>query len=437
MANDWPEFSLGELCSLITDGKHGDCENEANSGFYFLSVKDVLDGRLVYDNARQIAERDFLETHRRTNLEPGDILFTNTGTIGRMAIARDEPKTYRTTFQKSVAILKPRRDLIDPHFLYYLLHFDNDKLSDFAAGTTQKNLLLKDFRSFAVRVPSLREQRAIAHILGTLDDKIELNRRMNETLEAMARAIFKSWFVDFDPVRAKAEGRNPGLPTSIADLFPDSFEDSELGKIPKGWRLCKVGDLGRITTGKTPSTKIEGNFGGELPFLTPSDMDSRIAISSTGRYLSKQGGESVRSARIPAGAIAVSCIGSDMGKVVITGRESVTNQQINSITVDNTSHREYLLFNLRDRKDEIRSLGSGGSAVPILNKAAFSRLTVLRPHQAILEAYHCLVCPMLSLIAFNIREAEELATLRDTLLPKLLSGEIRVNEADKADQTFL
>ncbi|MGH8772560.1 MAG: restriction endonuclease subunit S, partial [Burkholderiales bacterium] len=218
MAGEWQQFTLGELCSLITDGKHGDCENEFGSGYFFLSVKDVFDNRLVYENARQITEHDFLETHRRTNLEPGDVLFTNTGTIGRMAIAPDDLRTRRTTFQKSVAILKPRRNLVEPHFLYYTLKFDNGRLSEFAAGTTQKNLLLKDLRSFEVRVPKLSEQRAIAHILGTLDDKIELNRRMNETLEAMARALFKSWFVDFDPVRAKAEGCDPGLPQPLADL---------------------------------------------------------------------------------------------------------------------------------------------------------------------------------------------------------------------------
>ena len=234
MAGEWSKIMLGDLCSLITDGKHGDCEDQANSGFYFLSVKDVVNNRLVYENARQITKRDFSETHRRTNLEPGDVLFTNTGTIGRMAIAQDDPKTYRTTFQKSVAILKPKRDLIDPYFLYYLLHFDNAKLSDFAAGTTQKNLLLKDLRGFTVQVPSLHEQCAIVHILGTLDDKIELNRRMNETLEAMARAIFQSWFVDFDPVRGKTEGLDPGLLKDVVDLFPDRLVDSELGEIPEG-----------------------------------------------------------------------------------------------------------------------------------------------------------------------------------------------------------
>src|SRR5437868_11283724 len=140
MVDDWNESTLNELCSLITDGKHGDCENQPNSGYFFLSVKDVIDNSLRYDDARQITERDFAETHRRTNLEPGDVLFTNTGTIGRMAIAPDDPKTYRTTFQKSVAILKPIKEAIQSRFLYYSLKAKNADLSSFAAGTTQVNL---------------------------------------------------------------------------------------------------------------------------------------------------------------------------------------------------------------------------------------------------------------------------------------------------------
>ena len=171
MMDEWQHLTLGEICSLITDGKHGNCTNEANSGYFFLSVKDVFDNRLVYDNARQIKEEDFLETHRRTNLESGDILFTNTGTIGRMAIVPEDPRTKRTTFQKSVAILKPKRNLVIPHYLYYTLKFNNKRLSELAEGTTQKNLLLKDFRTFDVKIPPLPKQLTITHILRTLDYK--------------------------------------------------------------------------------------------------------------------------------------------------------------------------------------------------------------------------------------------------------------------------
>jgi len=113
MVGEWKKIMLKELCILITDGKHGDCKDDADSGFYFLGVKDVLDNRLVIDNAQQITKEDFLENHQQTNLEPGDVLFTNTGTIGRMAIASSDPRTFRTIFQKRVAILKPRRDLLN------------------------------------------------------------------------------------------------------------------------------------------------------------------------------------------------------------------------------------------------------------------------------------------------------------------------------------
>jgi type I restriction enzyme S subunit len=132
-----------------------------------------------------------------------------------------------------------------------------------------------------VAVPPLREQCAIAHILGTLDDKIELNRRMNETLEAMARALFKSWFVDFDPVRAKAEGRDPGLPKPLADLFPDSFEDSELGDIPKRWTVWRVADIGSVICGKTPSTQVSKYYGDDVPFITIPDMHGKIFATAT------------------------------------------------------------------------------------------------------------------------------------------------------------
>ena len=243
MASSWPRLTLHSICNLITDGKHGDCVNQPDSGFFFLSVKDVVGGRLQYDGARQITEADFQETHRRTNLEPGDVLYTNTGTIGRMAIAPDDPRTYRTTFQKSVAILKAKREVVDPRFLYYALQDENAVLSELASGTTQKNLLIKDFKSFKVAVPTLNEQRRITDILGALDDKIDLNRQMNETLETMARAIFKDWFVDFGPTRAKMEGRKPYLSPELWALFPDRLDDE--GR-PEGWSFDTLSEYATL-----------------------------------------------------------------------------------------------------------------------------------------------------------------------------------------------
>jgi type I restriction enzyme S subunit len=165
----WVEVSLGSVCKSITDGKHADCENDAGSGYFFLSAKDVKNELLNFESARQITQSDFEETHRRTNLEPGDLLITNSGTIGRMAIAPNDPRTFRTTFQKSVAILKPRKGVIDGVYAYFCLMSGLSRLVGVSAGTAQKNLLIRDLREYTFRMPeSLDEQQSIAGILVTL-----------------------------------------------------------------------------------------------------------------------------------------------------------------------------------------------------------------------------------------------------------------------------
>ena len=145
--------NLGELCSLITDGKHGDCQDELDSGYYFVSVKDLSNGEIFYNKARQITKKDFEETHRRTNLCYGDILITNAGTIGRMAIVKDLPQTTKTTFQKSVAILKPKNGISKSYYLYLLVKYHLKDIIDLAGGSTQSNLLLGDLRNFEIKYP--------------------------------------------------------------------------------------------------------------------------------------------------------------------------------------------------------------------------------------------------------------------------------------------
>jgi type I restriction enzyme, S subunit len=188
---------LEDICSQITDGKHGDCNNEEGSGYYFLSCKDVTNGKLNYENARQITKEDFIDTHRRTKLETNDLLITNSGTIGRMAIAPHDELTYRTTFQKSVAILKPIESKVSPRFLYYLLHADLKRLISFAGGTAQKNLLLRDLRAFEIKLIDFDLQQKIATILSAYDDLIENNTRRIAILEEMNQMIYREWFVKF------------------------------------------------------------------------------------------------------------------------------------------------------------------------------------------------------------------------------------------------
>ncbi len=195
----WVEKLLEEVCQQITDGKHGDCQNEDGSGFYFLSAKDVKGGTLNYENARQITRSDFEETHRRTRLEPEDILITNSGTIGRMAIAPLDERTYRTTFQKSVAILKLIKPLIDNRFAFYCLSSGLARFEGLSAGTAQKNLLLRDLRGYHFSLPeSLDEQRMIVEKLDALASETQrlesLYQRKLTALDALKKSLLHQAF---------------------------------------------------------------------------------------------------------------------------------------------------------------------------------------------------------------------------------------------------
>ena len=422
--NEWPQFTLGELCSLITDGKHGDCQDQPHSGFYFLSVKDILGNRLVYDNARQITERDFSETNRRTNLQPGDILFTNTGTIGRIAIAGDDPRTYNTTFQKSVAILKARRELIEPDFLYYLLHFENTRLSEFAAGTTQKNLLLKDIRTFEVKVPPLPEQQAIAHVLGTLDDKIEQNRRMNRTLEEMARAIYQDWFVDFGPTRAKMEGLHPYLPPELWDLFPEQIVDSEFGEIPDGWENGALSDSVEILSGGTPRTSVSEYWGGNVLWYTPKDAPdlSDIFVLTTERSITMAGVTNSSTQVLPAGTTVISARGT-VGRLACLGLPMAMNQTCYGIRGASGYPDYFTYWNVRNTVQDLQARTHGTVFDTITRDTFKIAKSVLVPTE-VAEAFETIVYPLMGRILGNLFESLRLTGLRDTLLPPLISGKL-------------
>ena len=186
--DSWRAEKLEDICAQITDGKHGDCQDERNSGFYFLSCKDVSNGKLNYEGARQITKADFLDTHRRTKFEPSDVLITNSGTIGRMALAPNNELTHRTTFQKSVAILKPTASHVAPNFLYYALQSDIHRLIEFAGGTAQKNLLLRDLRGFEIRVPPLIEGfNNLCLNLSAIQDVLKSHYFVGKTLTAVGK----------------------------------------------------------------------------------------------------------------------------------------------------------------------------------------------------------------------------------------------------------
>lgn len=314
--------------------------------------------------------------------------------------------------------------------MYALSELD---ISGYLTGSTMPKLTQGNMNRIRLSIPPLPEQRAIAHILGTLDDKIELNRRMNETLEEMARALFKSWFVDFAPVRAKMEGRDTGLPKHIADLFPDRMVDSELGEIPEGWEAKMIGNLASIMGGTTPSTKERQYWEhGSHCWATPKDLSDLRApvLLDTQRKITDSGLSKIGSGLLPKGTILLSSR-APIGYLAITEIPVAINQGfIAMLPVEKVSNL-FLLYWCEAYQEEIVNYANGSTFLEI-SKGNFRKISIATPSMHVMEAFDSFVRPLFNDIVSNLNASGILNTLRDALLPRLISGKIRVSKAEKS-----
>lgn len=364
---------------------------------------------------------------------PGDLMFTQRGTLGQVSIVPSNKYDRYVVSQSQMKItVDPNK--ADVHFLYYLFNSPEQlqyiRNSSIQTGVPHTNLGI--LKKTPVKIPPLVMQKKIASILTALDDRITLLRETNTTLEAIAQALFKSWFVAFDPVHAKQQGREPeGMDASTAALFPDSFEESELGLVPMGWRVGKVADIGEVICGKTPPTSDTTNYGDDVPFITIPDMHNLLAVTSTNRSLSILGANTQKKKTLPAGSICVSCIAT-AGLVVRVTTPSQTNQQINSVVPFSKWGKSFPLFTLRRIGDAVRAGGSGGSVFHNLNKSGFEQLQVLFTSEHLALAFDDVVEPLIEKIIANQKQAQTLANLRDTLLPRLISGQLRLPDSTPA-----
>jgi type I restriction enzyme S subunit len=346
--------------------------------------------------------------------------------MGKVAI-----NSAKGVTNQQINTIIPNTSLVDPQYLYYQLLPRKRELQLLASGGSAQPILNKSqFSEIKIALPSIATQKSIAQILGTLDDKIEFNQKTNQTLEDIAKAIFQCWFVDFDPVREKVEGRPTKLPDEINNFFPSEFVESELGEIPKDWEIKKISDFGKVICGKTPSTKVVENFNGEFPFITIPDMRSGITSLKTERTLTKLGANELTGKMLPEGSICVSCIATP-GLVTITSTNSFTNQQINSIIPNNKNHKEFLFFSMLGLESVIKSNGGGGSVFTNLNTSKFKLLPIIKPSENLINKFSEISNSILEKIIINQRQSSILMTIKETLLPKLISGELQIPDAEK------
>ena len=424
-ASEWDSAPLEDLVNNILD-RRGVTPRKLGSDFVsaghrVISAK-VIKGRrldLAADESRFVDAVTY-QKWMKSPLLADDVILTSEAPVGEPAyVAQD----VEWCLGQRLFGIRTNKTKLHGRFLYYALQSEevlHDLLSR-ATGTTVQGIRQTELKRVVIPLPPLHEQRAIAYILGTLDDKIELNRRMNETLEAMARALFKSWFVDFDPVRAKMDGRDTGLPKDIADLFPDRMADSELGEIPEGWTVGTLGDIAA-----SPRRGIDpARVASDTPYIGLEHMPRRsVALADWGRAGSVSSNKSAFENR----DILFGKLRPYFHKVGIAPVNGVCSTDIVVLDARTPRWSAFVLACVSSSGFVgYTSQTSTGTKMPRTSWHTMSRYELCQPTDSVATAFQRVVSSMLERIVANVHESRTLGVLRDALLPKLVSGELRVN----------
>ena len=349
------------------------------------------------------------------------------GKIARYQAQGSRQKGHGST---EFIVIRGRPIITDNDFAYYLTQWEEVRkyaIGQMTGTSGRQRVPVDSLDHLTVPLPPLPEQRAIAHILGTLDDKIELNRRMNRTLEEMARAIFQDWFVDFGPVRAKLEGREPYLPPDLWSIFPDRLVDSELGEIPEGWRVRSVEDVASVVGGSTPSTKVPEYWNGGINcWATPKDLSglSVPVLLDTERKITESGLGRISSGLLPTGTVLLSSR-APIGYFAINEIPTAVNQGFIAMSPKPPVSNLFLLNWCATAVDDIVSHANGSTFLEV-SKSNFRQISLVVPPYPLMESYHHTATNIHRKMVDNEYSSRTLNAQRNALLPKLVSGEVRI-----------
>ncbi|MFH4456202.1 restriction endonuclease subunit S [Vibrio alginolyticus] len=425
--------SIGEVCS-VGDGAHSKV-TRVETGIPYLTSKNIGQGFLKLDKLDYISEESFEKLFSKDSKatrrpQAGDVLFGIIGSFGNTYLYKESDFFG---FSSSIGILRPNPELLDSEYLYYVVSSKKfrDNHANHNSGSVQGYTNIPTVKGLPLPVPSIAVQKKIAKVLQSLDRKIAVNQQTNQTLEAMAQAIFKSWFVDFDPVKAKMRGEQPeGMDEATASLFPDKLVESELGLIPEGWEIKPIKDLcSKVQNGGTPK-RSESSYwdDGDIPWLTSGEVRQSI-ITSVENRITQLGLDKSSAKWVPELSTLVALYGATAGEVSLTSIPLTTNQAVCAL-MPKKEHQWYNYLQLKSRVAELAGKAVG-SAQQNISKGLVESTEVLSVPESLLEAFNAQVENLFKLRICNLQESVELANLRDTLLPKLLSGEIELAEISK------
>ncbi|EIM9312875.1 restriction endonuclease subunit S [Escherichia coli] len=438
MGSKWEKIKLKEVVDIITTK----VDVSQISLCDYISTENMLTnfGGISIANSKP-------STGKITKFHSGDILFSNIRTYFKKLWLADRTGGC----SNDVIVFRPKKNINSNYILSVLM---DQKFIEYTVLTSKGTKMPRGDKTAILDYEfNLAPDKYCQHIAKTntlIFSKLKSNEVINKSLEQMTQTLFKSWFVDFDPVidnaldagnpipealQSRAELRQKvrnstdfkPLPAEIRSLFPSEFEETELGWVPKDWSFTALKNFGKIICGKTPSKSNKNYYGEDFLFIKIPDMHGKVFVTNSHDKLSKLGSESQSKKIIPHGSICVSCIAT-VGLVSINAQDCHTNQQINSIVPNSPYYRNYLYFSMLEKYKIFHDLASGGSATLNMNTSVFSNIAILMPNNLVLKQFHKITEPWFEAILLNEYKLTSLASLRDTLLPKLISGELSLED---------
>lgn len=410
----WEEMRLREVSKVISGYAFSSNDFNNNEGVPVIKIANIGNGTVEFDNSTQYVCKDFLTTlDKKYIIKNGDVLISLTGShitqpnsmVGRTAMYR---KSYDALLNQRAGKITGIKNKGVEKFLYYNLRTQwiREYIGVIAHGAAnQANISPKSIESIKTLIPPVKIQEKIADVLSVYDELIENNINKIELLEKTAETIYKEWFVRF--------------------RFPGYHNTHFKNGIPKGWTVKKINDFGRVETGKTPPTVNPQNYGGNIMFIKTPDMHGHAYVVETGEYLTKTGHETQPKKLLPSNSISVSCIGTG-GIVAINSEPAHTNQQINSIILDDLTYLEWLYFTAKVLKPTIEMFGATGATMTNLSKGKFEKIKVICPNKELIYDFNQITSPMLEEIKELQKQNRNLVKQRDLLLPRLMSGKLMV-----------
>jgi type I restriction enzyme S subunit len=405
----WPKVPFKTIYKGFYDGPHA-TPAESDEGAIFLGIKNVTEsGRLDLSEIRYIAEADLEKWTKRVIPQKDDIVFSYEATLHRYARI---PEGFRGCLGRRMALIRINPEIanVDFVFCYFLGPIWRGEVEkNILSGATVDRIPLTKVPDFEIYLPPLALQQKIANILSAYDDLIENNLRRVKLLEEMAQITYDEWFVRL---------KFPGHETALID--------SETG-LPMGWKRKKISSIGKVITGKTPSTENESNFGEDIPFIKTPDMAGVPYVLRTEQYLSKTGADSQKGKYLPKNSLIISCIGS-AGAYALTPVASQTNQQINAIVFNSTEYTFYMYAHAKYLKPLLEALGSNGATMTNVNKSKFEQITIVIPTDELLVKFHERFEMNFESVLLLLKQNQLLKEARDILLPRLMTGMIDVGQ---------